>query len=317
VRNAAHRRSTSESAPKPRTPTLGFVGVPKRWLAESASATHVANGVNLLFPAGERFFVRSVRHYLDSLEDPALVAEVRGFFGQEGRHAQAHERFFETLRAQGYDIDAILGPYEALAYGRIEQRSSPALRLAVTVALEHFTAILAEDALTGGDLASAHPVMRQLLEWHALEELEHKAVAFDVLRAVNPSYPLRMAGLALGSVVLAGFWISATRALLAQDGLTLRDCGRELASLRRLAAERGSGVGSRSIVSRVFLRGIREYMRPSFHPNDKDHRRVFEETLARLKAEGVIEGGRDERGDSSPSAGRAAVADGDVASELS
>jgi predicted metal-dependent hydrolase len=275
------------SAPTPRTPRLGFAGVPKRWFAGSAAATHVANGVNLLFPAGERFFVRSVRHYLDQLEDPELVAQVRGFFGQEGRHAQAHERFFDTLREQGYDIDAILVPYEKLAYGFIEKNSTPALRLAVTVALEHFTAIMAEDALAADDLAGAHPVMRQLLEWHALEELEHKAVAFDVLKAVHPSYALRVAGMGLASLTMGAFWVQATRALLAQDGMTLREAARDLGSLREEGARAGRHT-SKPIVTRVFVRGILEYLRPSFHPNDKDHRRIFEETLARLTAEGVV-----------------------------
>lgn len=275
------------NAPTPRTPRLGFADVPKKWFAASAAATQVANGVNLLFPAGERFFVRSVRHYMDRIDDPELLAQVRGFFGQEGRHAQAHERFFDTLREQGYDIDAILQPYEALAYGRIEKNTSPALRLAVTVALEHFTAIMAEDALAGGDLEGAHPIMRQLLEWHALEELEHKAVAFDVLRAVNPSYALRVTGMALAALVLGGFWLQATRALLAQDGMTLGDAGRELESLRKAAEKEGLAT-SKPIFTRVFLRGIREYLRPGFHPNDKDHTRIVRETLARLTAEGVV-----------------------------
>lgn len=286
--------ATSTSAPKPRTPSLPFAGVSRRWFAGSAAATQVANGVNLLFPAGERFFVRSVKHYLDQLDDPELVAEVRGFFGQEGRHAQAHERFFETMREHGYDVDAILEPYEALAYGVIEKHTSPALRLSVTVALEHFTAILAQDALEGGALAGVHPVVKQLLEWHSLEELEHKAVAFDVLRAVNPSYALRVAGIALGSLVLGGFWLQATAKLLAQDGMTLGDCRRELAALRREADRTGDrSTAAKPIVSRVFMKGIAEYLRPSFHPNDKDHRRVFEETLARLTAEGVVAGGHE------------------------
>jgi predicted metal-dependent hydrolase len=271
----------------PRTPRLGFQGVPKRWFGGSAAATHVANGVNLLFPAGERFFVRSVHHYLDRLDDPQLVAQVRGFFGQEGRHAQAHERFFDTLREQGYDVDAILARYESFAYGVIEKNASPALRLAVTVALEHFTAIMAEDALVAGDLAGAHPVMRQLLEWHALEELEHKAVAFDVLQAVNPSYALRVAGMAVGAIAMGAFWVQATRALLAHDGMTLRDAAADLGALRKTAARTGTRI-SKPIITRVFLRGIIEYLRPGFHPNDKDHRHVFEETLARLTAEGVV-----------------------------
>jgi predicted metal-dependent hydrolase len=286
ARRARARRP--EAAPVARTPRLGFAGVPKRWFAGSAAVSHVANGVNLLFPAGERFFVRSVRHYLAELEDPTLVAQVRGFFGQEGRHAQAHERFFDTLREQGYDIDAFLGPYEALAYDRVEKRAPPALRLAVTVALEHFTAILAEDALTSGELEHAHPTMRQLLEWHAVEELEHKSVAFDVLAATNPGYALRMVGLALATLGLGAFWLKATGALLAKDGLTLRDCGRELDELRAAAQQRGHA--PRSILSGVFGRGIREYLRPSFHPSDRDHRALVAQALARLAAEGVLDG---------------------------
>jgi predicted metal-dependent hydrolase len=285
----SQRNSTSQAAPQPRTPRLGFSGVPKRWFGGSAAASQIANGVNLLFPAGERFFVRSVRHYLDRLEDPELVAQVRGFFGQEGRHAQAHERFFDTLREQGYDIDAILVPYEKLAYGRVEKMTTPALRLAVTVALEHFTAILAEDALESDDLKGAHPVMRQLLEWHALEELEHKAVAFDVLRAVHPSYALRVTGMFVGAIVLGGFWLQATRALLAQDGMTVRDAAREVGKLREEGARSGKQL-SKPIFTGVFVKGIVGYLRPGFHPNDSDHRSLYEATLARLTAEGVVGG---------------------------
>lgn len=284
------RAKAPAQVPTPRTPHVGFTGVPKQWFGDSAAATQVANGVNLLFPAGERFFVRAVRHYLPQLQDPALAARVRGFFGQEGRHAQAHERFFETLVAQGYDLDAILVPYEALAYGKIEKATSPALRLAVTVALEHFTAILAEDALSSGMLAHAHPALRQLLEWHALEELEHKSVAFDVLAAVHPSYALRVTGLVLATLLLGGFWVQATRALLAQDGLTLRDCAREMKALRKAAETDGHSRVLRPIVSRVFLKGIAEYLRPGFHPDDKDHAHLVTETLARLTAEGVVDG---------------------------
>src|SRR4051794_7855651 len=89
----------------PRNPDLGFdASIPRHWFGGNAFATHLVNGVNLPFPAGERFFVRSVRRYVAELDDPALVEQARGFFGQEGRHAQAHERFFEVLEAQGYPV---------------------------------------------------------------------------------------------------------------------------------------------------------------------------------------------------------------------
>src|SRR5678815_3459984 len=89
--------------PKPRSPGQSLEGVPRHWFGGNMVATHVANGVNLLFPAGERFFVRSVKHYTDRIDDPNLQARVRGFFGQEGRHAKEHDVFNRILEAQGYD----------------------------------------------------------------------------------------------------------------------------------------------------------------------------------------------------------------------
>ncbi len=274
-------------AVRPRAPRLGFDGVSRHWFAGSRAATHVANGVNLLFPHGERFFIRSVRHYLDRVS-PELATQVRGFFGQEGRHAQAHERLFDTLREQGFEVDPILETYERIAYGYIEKAAPPPLRLAVTVALEHFTAILAEDALTSDGLAFAAPEIRRLLEWHAVEELEHKAVAFDVMAEVVPSYALRLAGMALATLTLGGFWLWATRKLLRQDGSSLREARRELAQLRKRAqTERGARV-MQPVGTRVFLRGILEYVKPGFHPMNRDHSELIATTLERLAAEGVV-----------------------------
>lgn len=270
-----------------RAPRLAFERVPKHWFAESRAATHLSNGVNLLFPAGERFFVRSVRRYVDRVS-PELAEQVRGFFGQEGRHAQAHERLFDRLRAQGLEIDYILQRYESFAYGWLEPKFSPALRLAVTAAAEHFTALLAEDALTNGLLEHADPEIRRLLEWHAVEELEHKSVAFDVLKEVAPSYPLRVAGMLLGASTLAAFWIFATRELLKQEGVGLREAQKELEQMRKTAEEAGEQVVGEPIGLRIFLRGIMRYLSPDFHPSETDHSALVARTLARLADEGVI-----------------------------
>lgn len=289
--NVSTSTPVAKSAPariRPRAPHLRFEDVGRYWFAGSRAATHISNGVNLLFPAGERFFVRSVRHYLDRIS-PELGAQVKGFCGQEGRHAQAHERLFETLRAQGFDIDSILRLYERIAYGLIERAASPSLRLSVTVALEHFTALMAEDALTFDALAEAEPEIRRLLEWHAVEELEHKAVAFDVLAAVAPSYWLRAAGMSIAAVTLAGFWLYASGELMKQDGSSLRESKKELEELRRLAKAEGDHRAAEPIGERIFVRGIREYLKPGFHPMQRDHSELIARTLARLAAEGVVD----------------------------
>ncbi len=279
-------RDERRAAITPRAPTFDLGDLPRHWFFGSPALTHLLNGVNLLFPAGERMFVRAVRRFADDLE-PRLAAQVQGLGGQEGRHAQAHERVFDALREQGFEIDRFLRSYERVAYGVIETAVPPELKLATTVALEHFTAILAEEALSSGLLEGAHPAMRQLLTWHAVEELEHKAVAFDVLAAKRPSYAWRMAGLAMATSTLGVFWLLATRSLLAQDGMSLVDAGRELKKLRKTA--RKMGLSQRgSVASRVFFRGIREFARPGFHPFDRDHRALVEKALERLAREGVL-----------------------------
>ena len=247
--------------PRPRALAPDFESpTPRHWFGGLALPTHVVNGVNLLFPAGERFFIRSVRYYLDKVDDPVLHEQARGFFGQEGRHAQAHESFFQVLTAQGYKVKDFLRIYEFIAYNGIERVAPPALRLAVTAACEHFTAILAEEALRERFLEAAHPTLRALLLWHAAEEIEHRSVAYDVLMKIDSSYGLRVAGLAMASACLAGFWVMAAVSLIQQD--------KEF-NLRQLRRE-WQVVKERHVGRNVFLRGIREYLRRDFHPSQAD-----------------------------------------------
>jgi hypothetical protein len=246
---------------KPRDPGLNFEKVPRHWLNGHRMATQLANGVNLLFPLGERFFVRSVRHYEKAIaDDPALLAQVKGFYGQEGRHAGTHEKHMDVLRAQGFEIDRFLAVYKKIAFDLIEPLSPPALRLSVTVALEHYTALLADNALRDGFLATADPTMKALLLWHAAEEIEHRSVAFDVLQRVQPSYPLRVAGMALATALLVGFWTAAALVLLRQD----EGLGPDAFAQWRAVRERNP------IGRKVFARGIREYLARDFHPAQND-----------------------------------------------
>jgi predicted metal-dependent hydrolase len=106
--------------------------------------------------------------------------------------------------------------------------------------------------------------MRQLLAWHAAEELEHKAVAFDVLQAIDPSYALRIAGLALATTVLGGFWLWGALALLRQEQTGVLRAWRDL----------GRQPDRDPIVRRVFLRGIRQYLARDFHPSDNATDRI-------------------------------------------
>ncbi|RYE82800.1 MAG: metal-dependent hydrolase, partial [Myxococcales bacterium] len=194
---------------------------------------------------------------------------------QEGRHAQAHEQLFDAMRAHGLDIDGFLKLYRRLAYGVIEKLASPELRLSATAALEHYTATLAEGALRDRVLDGAHPAMRALLLWHSAEEIEHKAVAFDVLQRINPSYPLRLAGLVMATATLGGFWMAATAMLLAQDDALRPETWRELREV-----ERTTGRARRSLPRDVFWAGIKAYARRDFHPSQIDNDGLARDFLA-------------------------------------
>jgi predicted metal-dependent hydrolase len=258
----------------PRKPPVDTTGVPKHWFAGNPVATHIANGVNMLFPQGERFFVRSVNHYVAQIDSPELRAQIKGFFGQEGRHAKAHDDYNQQLREQGFDIDGFLRFYDKVGYDLLERMTPPALRLAATAAAEHYTAIMAEGAFTRGVLDTADPRMRDLLMWHAAEEIEHKSVAFDVLRKVNPSYALRMAGLAYATIMLSSFWILGTMTLLRQEQMSFREIRAELRRMQK----------DDPIFRRVFLRGIREYARRDFHPSHNDNYHLARDYFARREA---------------------------------
>jgi predicted metal-dependent hydrolase len=251
---------------------FGEPPIPRHWLHDSAIATHVVNGINLLFPKGERFFVRSVHHFVDRIDDEELRARVRAFAGQEGQHAHEHERFFQILRDQGFEIDEWLAFYDWLGYDVIERAFPPEVRLAVTAAAEHFTATFAEGALSDGFLEGAHPTVRALLLWHAAEEIEHKSVAFDVLEEVAPSYPLRLFGLLIATLTLGGFWISATRMLLAQEPDEVT------------AEERHAFFVSREIARASFRKAIVDYARPGFHPDQVKNHHLAADYLASLDA---------------------------------
>jgi predicted metal-dependent hydrolase len=255
--------------PTPRKLDVDLSQVPRHWLAGDPFATAISNGINMLFPQGERFFVRSVHYYMDQIKDAELRAQVKAFFKQEGHHASAHDDFNDVLRRQGFEIDRFLASYQQISKW-VEVRVGPKLNLAGTAAAEHFTAILADGAFSNGVLDALHPTVQQLLAWHAAEEIEHKSVAFDVLQQIDPSYAVRIAGLAYATVMLGMFWAWATVMLIRQEKMGLREM------LRKLRAMRSED----PVIRRVFIAGIRQYIRRDFHPRHNANEHLAAEWFA-------------------------------------
>jgi predicted metal-dependent hydrolase len=243
--------------------------VPKHFAAEGdLIASHVAAGLSAVFPDGEDFFVRSVRHFRDDITDAALKRQVAGFIGQEAVHGREHRAFNDRLAQLGYPTKKV----ERLTKWGLELReriAPPKANLAATAALEHFTATLAELVLSDEETRRlfGHEAVQSLFVWHALEESEHKAVAFDVYKAVGGGERLRVITMNVLRYGFVAFMAAQVAVSLAGDRATYR----------RGALRRSWRSFRRSpIVSRALWDQLRDYNRPDFHPDDRDTTELVE-----------------------------------------
>ena len=238
-------------------------------------SSHLIPVLSSMFPDGEDFFVRSVRHYRDQIADPELKKQVSGFIGQEAIHGREHREVNERFSELGYPTKGLERITDRSL--RFRERVAPATsNLAATAALEHYTATLAELLLTDAEARDmiGHDEVRNLFLWHALEESEHKAVAFDVYKAVGGSERMRVWTMRLINVGFVGTIVIATIVSLLRDPVARRSPLRLWRSLRRFAR---SPFASRELMAR-----IREYNRPDFHPDDRDTSELVERWRAEL-----------------------------------
>ncbi|MDQ9832589.1 metal-dependent hydrolase [Acinetobacter soli] len=168
--------------------------IPEFWFANNAFLTCFLAALSSAFPDGERQFIHSVRNYQSQIEDPILSKQVRAFIGQEAHHGKEHDQLNDLMRKRGYPIDRIYKRFKKMNK-MMQQTFSPAHQLASTVCMEHLTAIMADYFISKNtqDLDKFDQGLRKIWAWHAIEETEHKAVAFDVYQSlVNRPYFLRL-----------------------------------------------------------------------------------------------------------------------------
>ena len=237
--------------------------LPRHFAADGDLITsHVIAALSAVFPDGEDFFVRSVRRYRDRVTDPELRRQVAGFIGQEAMHGREHRAFNARLGQLGYPTQRVERVTRWILTNR-ERLMTDASNLALTAALEHFTATLAELVLTDEDVRRrmGHRAVRDLFVWHALEEAEHKAVAFDVYRAVGGSERTRvitMKGIRIGFI---GFISLHVITSLLADRETYR---------RGVLRRSWRNFSSSPLADVALWRKLRLYDRRGFHPDQID-----------------------------------------------
>ncbi|MGI5126377.1 metal-dependent hydrolase [Pseudonocardia sp. CA-107938] len=244
-----------------------------RWAyADNATATCFLAMLSAIFPPGEDFFVRSVVAFRDRVTDPRLQAEVRGFTGQEVIHSREHDRLNEAFTARGFDLTVAEKAIE-IALGVLDQLPARQ-RITCTAMMEHFTALMGEELLADETFQERiHPDIAELWLWHALEELEHKSVTYDVYETIGNVRGERVLAFGLVTALVAPAALIGWAGLMIQQRVWERPG--DLAAGMEMVFGRGSFL--RRIVARMPL-----FNRVDFHPDRRDTTALEEAWRERL-----------------------------------
>jgi predicted metal-dependent hydrolase len=194
-------------------------GIPRFWNGGDPFKTRFFDAMSLTFPIGERYFISSVRAYRDQIKDPALLQEVKDFTRQEAQHGIVHTAFNNMLRDQGLKVEWTQTFLDAKFKWQLAKWSK-AFNLAYTSAAEHLTAMMCKTFTERADIIEPFDHrMRAVYTWHSIEEVEHKAVCFDVLTKVaKAGYFTRIAGLIYFSIEYPIGNLYMVNYMLKQDG---------------------------------------------------------------------------------------------------
>lgn len=254
-----------------RKPQFNPHAIRRHYFANSPIMSHLLTALSSTFPIGEQFFVHSVRNVRDQVKDEKLQAQIAAFIGQEAMHSKAHAEFNAAWRRDDYHLDR----FQAW----LERKNSyvkglhPKIQLAITCAFEHFTALLGGYILRHPEiLASLDEDTIKLWVWHAIEEIEHRAVAFGVYQHVYGDDKVRrmiMRSVTTGFASLTFY--SATR-LFWQD------------KKKSLPKVTGNLLGI-YLIGKMFVQLLPEYLsyfKADFHPSEIDYSEIVKEWKQRL-----------------------------------
>lgn len=249
------------------------------WLSGDPVGTAVFNALSITFPDGERMFVDAVRHFKGEVSGK-LAEDVKGFIAQEFIHAREHHTLNQLIDRNKYPVAEVEAAMkERVAFARSR---GPMRMLISTIALEHFTAMMAESHARHYDLfKDADPGIERLWRWHAVEETEHKAVAFDVYMQVTKKWgPVRRYFRRCLAMALISYFFTKQIAhyaalLLTADGYSYKDAHKAV----KRYVWRTPGLFSRN--AKTYF----AWYRPGFHPWDQDNRALVAAWRAEFDAE--------------------------------
>lgn len=244
------------------------------WNPDGLHVTQFFNTLSIFFPAGERFFIQSVRNYRDEITDAKLKEQISAFIGQEGFHTREHEAYNAALVAAGMPIETL----DTIVVNLLEavKKTPRSFQLAATVALEHLTAVLGDMLLSNPQLLEgADERYAAIWQWHALEETEHKAVCFDAYeqvlgKGVN-AYAQRTAAFVIANALFWSLFLPFYASMLGRSGGVTRVGG---------WLKLGNILFGKPGIMRRVLPDWADFFRPGFHPWMHDNRQFLDKAPA-------------------------------------
>lgn len=251
-----------------------FDGLQRYFVNGDPASSFFLTSFQAFFPEGEQFFVDSVRDAQPLVSDERLLKEISAFIGQESMHGKEHKTANEELRRQGINVFG-LDAKARWTRKKLNKILSLKMRLAGTAAVEHYTAVLAEYIMKTKEFENLiqDPKVKSLIYWHAMEESEHRAVAFDVYKHVGGGYILRAVAMAIVSALILPVIMSGMYSIMKQDG--------QLTNWKSWGRFAKTYFGRRGIIT-ALVPDLLLYFKPSFHPMDSDMDSVMVEWKERL-----------------------------------
>jgi uncharacterized protein len=235
-----------------------FSNINRHFVNNDPASSHVWTAFQAYFPEGEQFFVDAVRDAKKWVNDEKLLLEISAFIGQEAMHGKEHLAANAELVRQGINVNG-WDARTRWARKRLNKLLSVKARLAGTAAVEHYTAVIAEHIMKSEDFHSMviDPTIKNLIYWHALEESEHRAVAFDTHNAVGGTYAQRAIAMTLVSISIGPVVFAAILNCMQQDG--------ELFNAKSWLKFTDLYFGRKGLF-RKMIPDLLKFYKPGFHP---------------------------------------------------
>lgn len=243
---------------------------PKYWNNQSPVQTYHMNVLAAYLPYGERFFIHCVKSFAHKIQEPKLKTDISAFLKQEAYHGREHSRLFKRTIATHYpNLD--VSKYKFWITGTIAFLGGKKFRLAMAAAGEHYTAVVANAFLKYPDCFENMPKDLAIVwKWHAIEELEHKEVVFNMLKPLKIGYLMRSTAFLLMTVIQISSYIRPFLHMVKHDKL-----------LFSLGFYQSIAQYFRSLRAESF-RNYWAYLKPSFHPSQQDTDQLIQNWILRL-----------------------------------